>query len=36
MDIGVYFETLKYVLMVASFIALALIFLHMLYGKEES
>lgn len=35
MNIGAYFETLKYVLMTATFIALILIFLYMLYGKEE-
>jgi len=35
MNIGAYFETLKYVLMTATFIALVLIFLYMLYGKEE-
>ncbi len=35
MNIGAYFETLKYLLMTATFIALVLIFLYMLYGKEE-
>jgi hypothetical protein len=35
MDIGAYFETLKYVLMTATFIALVLIFLYTFYGKEE-
>lgn len=35
MDIGAYFETLKYVLMTATMIALVLIFLHAFYGKEE-
>jgi hypothetical protein len=35
MDIGSYFETLKYFLMTATFVALVLIFLYMLYGKEE-
>jgi len=35
MDIGAYFETLKYILMTVTFIALVLIFLHMFYGKEE-
>ncbi len=36
MNIGAYFEIIKYVLMTATFIALVLIFLHMLYGKEET
>lgn len=35
MNIGAYFETLKYILMTATFIALVLIFLYVLYGKEE-
>ncbi|MEM2419738.1 MAG: hypothetical protein QXL38_01970 [Candidatus Bathyarchaeia archaeon] len=37
MDIGPYFETLKYILMTATFVALVLIFLltYMLPGKEE-
>lgn len=35
MDIGAYFELLKYILMTATFIALVLIFLHAFYGKEE-
>lgn len=35
MDIGAYFEILKYTLMTATFIVLVLIFLYMLYGKEE-
>lgn len=35
MDLGQYFETLKYILMTATFIALVLIFLHAYYGKEE-
>lgn len=35
MDIGAYFETLKYVLMTATFVALILIFLYTFYGKEE-
>jgi hypothetical protein len=34
MDIGAYFETIKYILMTLTFIALALIFLYMIYGKE--
>jgi hypothetical protein len=35
MDIGAYFEILKYILMTATFAALVLIFLYVLYGKEE-
>ncbi|MEM2319368.1 MAG: hypothetical protein QXQ47_06285 [Candidatus Bathyarchaeia archaeon] len=35
MDIGPYFETLKYILMTVTFIALALIFLYIIYGGEE-
>lgn len=35
MDIGAYFETLKYVLMTATFVALILIFLYTFYGEEE-
>jgi len=35
MDIGAYFETIKYFLMAATFIALVLIFLYIFHGKEE-
>jgi hypothetical protein len=35
MDIGSYFELLKYILMTATFVALILIFLYTFYGKEE-
>jgi preprotein translocase subunit YajC len=35
MDIGAYFEISKYILMTATFVTLVLIFLYMLYGKEE-
>jgi hypothetical protein len=35
MDIGAYFQTLEYVLMTATFIALVLIFLYMFHGKED-
>lgn len=35
MDIGAYFEILKYTLMTATFVALVLMFLYVLYGKEE-
>jgi hypothetical protein len=35
MDIIGYFEILKYVMMTATFVVLVLIFLNMLYGKEE-
>jgi hypothetical protein len=34
-DLGSYFEMLKYVLAAATFTALVLIFLYVLYGKEE-
>jgi hypothetical protein len=35
MDLGAYFELLKYVLMGATFIVLVLVFLYLFYGKEE-
>lgn len=35
MSIGEYFELLKYVLMAATFVVLVLVFLYVLYGKEE-
>jgi hypothetical protein len=35
MDLGAYFVTLQYILMAATFVALALIFLYVYYGKEE-
>jgi hypothetical protein len=35
MDIGAYFEILKYILMTATFVVLILIFLYAYYGKEE-
>jgi hypothetical protein len=35
MNVGAYFELLKYALMVATFVVLVLIFLYVLYGKEE-
>ena len=35
MEIGAYFELLKYILMTATFVALVLIFLHNFYGEEE-
>lgn len=35
MDVGAYFEILKYLLMTATFVALVLIFLYVFYGKEE-
>ena len=35
MDIGAYFDLLKYALMTATFVVLVLIFLHLFYGKEE-
>jgi hypothetical protein len=36
MDIGAYFEIIKYTLMVATFVSLVLIFLYVFYGKEEN
>jgi hypothetical protein len=35
MEIGAYFEILKYFLMTATFIVLVLVFLYVFYGKEE-
>lgn len=35
MSIGEYFELLKIVLMASSLVALVLIFLYIIYGKEE-
>jgi len=35
MNIAPYFEIIKYVLITATFVTLVLIFLYMLYGKEE-
>jgi hypothetical protein len=35
MDLGAYFDTIIYVLMTCTFIAIALIFLYMFHGKEE-
>jgi uncharacterized protein involved in cysteine biosynthesis len=35
MDIGEYFEILKYVIMALAFIVLVLIFLYAFSGKEE-
>ena len=35
MDIGAYFEILKYILMTATLVVLVLIFLYAFYGKEE-
>jgi hypothetical protein len=35
MQIGEYFLLLEYVMMAATFVALALIFLYVFYGKEE-
>ena len=35
MQIGEYFTLLQYAMMAATFIALALIFLYVFYGKEE-
>jgi hypothetical protein len=35
MNIGEYFEILKYILMAATFVVLVFIFLYAFYGKEE-
>jgi hypothetical protein len=35
MDVGTYFAILQYVLMTATFVALALIFFYAYYGEEE-
>jgi hypothetical protein len=35
MSLGEYFALLQYAMMVATFIALALVFLYLYYGKEE-
>ena len=35
MDLSAYFITLQYVLMGSIFIALAMIFLYVYYGKDE-
>lgn len=35
MNIGPYFETIKYFLMAATFVVLVLIFLYIFHGKEE-
>ena len=35
MDLNAYFQTLEYVLMAATFVALVLIFLYMFHGKGE-
>jgi len=35
MDIASYFELVKYVMMAATFVVLVLIFLYVMYGKDE-
>ncbi len=35
MDIAAFFDIVKYGIMVATFVVLVLIFLYVLYGKEE-
>jgi len=35
MNLAEYFVLLQYTMMVATFIALALVFLYLYYGKEE-
>lgn len=35
MDLTEYFLVLRYLLMIATFFVLILVFLHVMYGKEE-
>jgi hypothetical protein len=35
MEIGAFFVSLQYILMGSTFVAIALIFLHGYYGKDE-
>jgi hypothetical protein len=35
MDLTEYFLILRYLMMIATFIVLILVFLHVMYGKEE-
>ena len=35
MDVELYFQVIRWILMVLALMALVFIFLHMLYGKEE-
>jgi|GEM_PF-1466291 hypothetical protein len=35
MQLGEYFVLLQYVMIIATFIALALVFLYLFFGKEE-
>jgi hypothetical protein len=35
MDIASYFELVKYTMMAATFIVLVLVFLYVMYGKED-
>ena len=35
MSIGEYFVLLQYIMMIATFIALALVFLYLYYSREE-
>lgn len=35
LEIGAYFEVLKYIIMTASFVALALIFIYIIYGGKS-
>lgn len=35
MDVSAYFTVFEYILMTVTFIALVLIFLYIIYGKEE-
>lgn len=35
MQLGEYFVLLQYIMMVSTFVVLALVFLYMFFGKEE-
>ena len=35
MDLGAYFQTLEYVLMASTFVALVLVFVYMFHGTED-
>ena len=35
MDIGAYFDLIKYTLMTVTFVVLVLIFIHVYFGREE-
>jgi hypothetical protein len=35
LDIGAYFQLLQYALMLGTFVVLVLVFLYVIFGKEE-